>query len=90
MAFRDLITRTGSDGSDPGQRIAQAGYSWTAYGEIVAFGCQTPQAVVDVWMNSPAHREVIITSVFRDFGAGLVFTSRGLLLDGRLWTPALV
>ncbi len=77
MATRESMSHTGSDGSDPGQRITRANYSWSAHGEIVGFGFAAASAVVDAWMNSPIHREVIMTPVFRDFGAGLVYSRDG-------------
>jgi len=77
MATRESMGHTGSDGSDPGQRITRANYGWSAHGEIVGFGFGTASTVVDAWMNSPTHREVIMTAVFRDFGAGLVYSQNG-------------
>ena len=77
MATRESMSHTGSDGSDPGQRITRANYNWSAHGEIVGFGFGAASAVVDAWMNSPTHREVIMTPVFRDFGAGLVYSRDG-------------
>ena len=70
MAARESISHAGSDGSDPGQRIKRANYDWKIHGEIVAFGFETADAVVDAWMNSPTHRDVILTRRFDDFGAG--------------------
>ena len=77
MAAQEAMSHTGSDGSGPGDRMTWAGYSWSAYGEIVAYGYNTPQTVVDAWMNSPAHRDVILYGVFQEFGAGLIYSSSG-------------
>ncbi|MGE5695929.1 MAG: CAP domain-containing protein [Candidatus Sericytochromatia bacterium] len=58
----------GSDGSSPQDRIAAAGYSQTGYtGEIVYWGTgslATAQAALDLWMQSPAHRAIILDCAF--------------------------
>ncbi len=77
MAAHENMSHTGSDGSGPGDRMTRAGYSWSAYGEIVGYGYSTPQAIVDAWMNSPAHRDVILFDIVQEFGAGLIYSGSG-------------
>jgi hypothetical protein len=52
----------GSDGSSPGARIADAGYTSTGYtGEIVYWGtgsAAAPAAALDLWMQSPAEDQL--------------------------------
>ena len=59
---------TGSDGSSPQARIADAGYTQTGYtGEIVYWGtgsAATPTAALDLWMKSPSHRAIILNCAF--------------------------
>ncbi len=59
---------TGSDGSSPQARIADAGYTQTGYtGEIVYWGtgsAATPTAALDLWMQSPPHRAIILNCAF--------------------------
>ncbi|WP_030300388.1 CAP domain-containing protein [Streptomyces katrae] len=71
MAAHANMSHTGSDGSDPGQRITRAGYSWTTYGENVAYGYTTPEQVMTGWMNSPGHRENILNCAFKEIGVAL-------------------
>ncbi len=58
----------GSDGSSPRARIADAGYTGTGYnGEIVYWGtgsAATPSAALDLWMESPPHRAIILNCAF--------------------------
>lgn len=58
----------GSDGSSPGARIADAGYTSTGYtGEIVYWGtgsAAAPAAALDLWMESPAHQAIIMNCSF--------------------------
>ncbi|MFE6624487.1 sigma-70 family RNA polymerase sigma factor [Streptomyces sp. NPDC057740] len=71
MDARDFFDHTNPDGADPGQRITAAGYTWSTYGENIAQGQQTPEAVMDSWMNSPGHRANILNCAFKDIGVGI-------------------
>ncbi|GHI02043.1 RNA polymerase [Streptomyces cellostaticus] len=71
MAARNFFDHTNPDGADPGRRITAAGYQWSTYGENIARGQQTPQAVMDSWMNSPGHRANILNCSFKNIGVGV-------------------
>ncbi|UZJ32835.1 CAP domain-containing protein [Streptomyces endophytica] len=71
MAAHRNMSHTGSDGSDPGQRITRAGYRWSAYGENVAYGYSSPASVMKGWMNSPGHKRNILDCSFKELGVGL-------------------
>ncbi|CAM5665295.1 MULTISPECIES: sigma-70 family RNA polymerase sigma factor [Streptomyces] len=71
MAARGFFDHTNPDGADPGQRITAAGYRWSTYGENIAMGQQTPEAVMESWMNSPGHRANILNCSFKDIGIGV-------------------
>ncbi|MFE2276648.1 CAP domain-containing protein [Streptomyces sp. NPDC059454] len=71
MAASGTMSHTGSDGSSPGDRITRAGYSWSTYGENVAYGYSTPEQVMTGWMNSPGHKENILNCAFKEIGVGL-------------------
>ncbi|MFF4800914.1 sigma-70 family RNA polymerase sigma factor [Streptomyces sp. NPDC001351] len=71
MAARNFFDHTNPDGLDPGQRITAAGYKWSTYGENIAQGQQTPEAVMESWMNSPGHRANILNCSFKDIGVGV-------------------
>jgi uncharacterized protein YkwD len=62
----------GSDGSSPQARITDAGYVGTGYtGEIVYRGtgsAATPGVALDRWMESPAHRAIILNCAFTAAG----------------------
>ncbi|MEV6690619.1 CAP domain-containing protein [Micromonospora sp. NPDC051196] len=74
------MSHTGSDGSDPGDRIDRVGYAWRTYGENVAWNQQTPAAVMDAWMNSPGHRANILNCAFTEIGVGVASS------NGPYWT----
>ncbi|NUV60253.1 sigma-70 family RNA polymerase sigma factor [Streptomyces sp. CAI-85] len=71
MAARDFFDHTNPDGEDPGQRITDAGYRWSTYGENIAKGQQTAESVMTSWMNSPGHRANILNCSFKNIGVGI-------------------
>ncbi|WP_328429641.1 sigma-70 family RNA polymerase sigma factor [Streptomyces sp. NBC_00443] len=77
MDARDFFDHTNPDGADPGQRVTAAGYTWSTYGENIAQGQQTPEAVMESWMNSPGHRANILNCSFKDIGVGIHKASGG-------------
>jgi len=85
QADRDVMSHTGSDGSNAGQRISRQGYRWITYGENVAAGYPTASAVMRGWMNSAGHRRNILHPGFKDIGVGLATSDDGT----RYWTMVL-
>ena len=79
QAAMQVMTHTGSDGSDAGQRIRRQGYTWSTWGENVAYGYPTARAVVRAWMNSAGHRANILNRSFRHIGVGVQRGADGLL-----------
>lgn len=79
MASHKNMSHTGSDGSNPGERITRAGYTWRTYGENVAYGYSTPERVMAGWMSSPGHKRNILNCGFKEIGVGLA-------QPGNYWT----
>ncbi|MER5488713.1 CAP domain-containing protein [Streptomyces sp. NPDC002812] len=79
MAAHSNMSHTGSDGSDPGQRITRAGYEWRTYAENVAYGYPTAAKVMEGWMNSPGHKRNILDCDLKEIGIGLA-------QPGQYWT----
>lgn len=46
-------------------------------GEIVAFGYNDAESVVNAWLNSPSHKEIINNPSFTDFGISTKIDSDG-------------
>jgi len=70
MKANDYFSHTGLSGSDPGQRITAAGYSWKTYGENIAKGYTSEQAVMNGWLGSEGHCRNIMNGNFKEMGAG--------------------
>lgn len=71
MADRDFFAHCDLDTKDgPGQRILDAGYSFTFAGENIAAGYQTPEQVMAGWMASSGHRANILSTSYGEIGVG--------------------
>ena len=77
QASVDTMSHTGTDGSDAGTRIVASGYPTQAWGENVAGGYNTADAVMTAWMNSPGHRANILNGTFTQIGIGLAYAPDG-------------
>ena len=77
-------------------RIAACGYTGGGWGENIAYGYPTPQAVVAGWLGSPGHRANIEQRGFLSTGIGAAVASNGAVywaqtfgtIDGRLTAAA--
>jgi uncharacterized protein YkwD len=61
-------------GPDLTARLHRAGWYGHAWGENIAYGCGpsgTPRATVRMWMNSPPHRSIMLSSTYRQGGIGV-------------------
>lgn len=67
MRANNYFSHTGLNGSSPGDRITAAGYNWRTYGENIARGQQSEEAVMTAWTNSPGHHANNINPNFEDF-----------------------
>jgi uncharacterized protein YkwD len=72
MARHDMLEHTGSDGSQPDQRVTRAGYKWRATGENIASGPTTPEEVMEGWLASPGHCENLMSPRFTEMGIAWV------------------
>ena len=78
QAQTQKMSHTGSGGSDAGQRLTAAGYSWTTWGENVAVGQANCDAVLAGWLASPTHRANILNPSFRHIGIGMAIGANGV------------
>ncbi len=78
MANRRVMTHTGSNGSNAGQRIAVYGYGTTMWAENVAAGYVTAADAVNAWMNSSGHRANILNNQLVNIGVAAATGSNGV------------
>lgn len=72
QAAAGAIFHVTPSGSDPGDRIAQTGYRFSTWGENVAAGYRSADAVMAAWMRSPGHCRNILNPGFTELGVGYV------------------
>ena len=67
MLSTGILTHTGTDGSNAGQRIRREGYDWRTWGENIARGYSNETSVLNGWVNSPGHQENTVNPDFEDY-----------------------
>lgn len=72
MANGRFFGHQGPDGSTPESRNQAAGYrSWTFLAENLAAGQTNPSEALRAWLDSPVHRENLLSASARETGVGL-------------------
>lgn len=77
MADKNYFAHQSPTYGSAGDMLSQFGIKWSAWGENIASGQRTPEAVVTAWMNSPGHRANIMSTNFSRIGVGYVTNSNG-------------
>ena len=85
MDVRGYFDHDSFDGKDPGDRLRAAGVSSSGWGENIARGQGSPQAVMNSWMNSDGHRANILNPSWRRLGVGV-----HIAIDGPWWVQDFV
>jgi uncharacterized protein YkwD len=78
MVVGDYFGDDSPSGTTPWQRIATSAYAAGAHSiaaaQNIGWGTSkmaTPAGMVSIWMHSPPHREIVLTSGYRDIGIGV-------------------
>ena len=84
LAAHEIWSHTGSDGSTPRQRIAEAGYAaWTWNGgELIAgenfwTGYGTIEDAMTFFLEDPPHRDNLLSATYREIGIGVATDGAG-------------
>lgn len=89
MATENFFEHTAPDGSQVQNRAENAGIRFNAIGENLAFAQGMPQDIAvefsQGWMNSPGHRENILTPDWQKSGMGISIKN-GKVLATQLFT----
>lgn len=77
MARNGTFTHQGTDGSQVGGRLREAGAAWRAVAENIARGSPVADDVTRLWLRSAGHRRNIETCAY---------THHGVAVRGDRWT----
>lgn len=75
--IKQVFSHTRPDGRSWSTVLKDYNVSVQTAGENIAYGYNTPEAVVTTWMNSPGHRANILNSNFKNIGIGVYTDSKG-------------
>jgi hypothetical protein len=87
MNVNNYFGHTGSDGSDPGQRMSAAGFPWSSWAESIAAGFSTPESALagliqDNGVPDLGHRRQLLSidsfyQPFQEVGVGIIQNGSG-------------
>ncbi|KGP91034.1 sporulation protein [Pontibacillus chungwhensis BH030062] len=83
MAQNGYFSHDSPTYGSPFDMMKQFGIEYRTAGENIAKGQQTPQEVVDAWMNSEGHRANILNENYTHIGVGFVE-------NGNVWTQQFI
>ena len=83
MKDNNYFSHTSPTYGTPFQMMKSFGITYKTAGENIARGYNTPESVVNGWMNSSGHRANILNSTYTRIGVGYV-------KDGNYWTQMFV
>lgn len=83
QAKNNMMSHTGSNGSQMSARITAQGFKWNSVAENVAAGQDDVASVMQSWMNSDGHRKNIMGD-FKFFGTGYAYDASSNY--GHYWT----
>ncbi|MBQ5749175.1 MAG: hypothetical protein IIV87_03350 [Oscillospiraceae bacterium] len=79
MRSGGYFSHTSPTYGSPFEMMQSFGITYRSAGENIAMGYNSPQSVVQAWMNSEGHRANILSASFTHLGVGYV-------ADGGYWT----
>ncbi|MEG1637233.1 MAG: CAP domain-containing protein, partial [Cellulosilyticaceae bacterium] len=83
MSVNNYFDHTSPTYGSPFDMLKKSGINYSSAAENIAAGYQTPNAVVDGWMNSPGHRKNILDGNLTHIGVGYYST-------GNYWTQMFI
>lgn len=84
--IKTSFSHTRPNGTQWSTVLDEYGVSVRTAGENLAYGYNTPEAVVDGWMNSPGHRANIMNGNFNKIGIGVYTDSNGTVYCTQLFS----
>jgi len=86
MIDRGYFAHNSPTYGSPFKMMESFGIRFSAAGENIAMGQQSPSQVMNAWMNSPGHRNNILSPSFTQIGVGLAKDKKGRMY----WTQMFI
>ena len=80
------FSHTRPDGSSFNSALTEAGVNFSGAGENIAYGQNSPEKVMEGWMNSSGHRANILNSSYTSIGVGHYQNTSGVNYWTQLFT----
>jgi len=77
MRNTETISHSGPNNNSAGDRATAQGYVWARTGENIAAGYATVNGVIDGWLESTVHCQLLMDPGFRDVGVSQVLGGSG-------------
>lgn len=71
MVARDYWSHSTPDGKQPWSFVDSTGYQYEIVGENLAYGFSSSSEVIRGWLNSPSHRDNLLSNDYRQIGFGV-------------------
>ena len=72
MIAKNFWAHTAPDGTEPWKFITDSAYQYRYAGENLARDFANSESVVKAWVNSPSHKENLLSSRYQDIGVAVV------------------
>ena len=89
MINKKYFSHTSPTYGSPFKMLETFGIRFSSAGENIAYGQQTPAAVMNSWMNSSGHRANILSPSYTHIGVGLAKSSSGVYYWTQMFTKPL-
>ena len=89
MINKKYFSHTSPTYGSPFKMLETFGIRFSSAGENIAYGQQTPAAVMNSWMNSSGHRANILSPSYTHIGVGLAKSSSGVYYWSQMFTKPL-
>ena len=77
MVAKDYFAHKSPTYGNPWDMASHFEYSYSRFGENIAYGQETPEEVVKAWMDSPGHKANILNKFYTNIGAGIAKDNHG-------------
>ena len=90
MARNNYFEHEDLSGRSPADRVRAIGYKEKLVGENIAYGPESPEEVVQGWLDSPGHCENIMDPRFAEMGIAVAMGESSSSRRGLYWVQLLV